>query len=290
LPPVVPPPEAEVLKQLGFAGPYAFDAKVLREIDVTRVPFTTVHRQNDPAFVGHLAQIRRGKEVDRAIAAINAICCRSHRPDHVPMVLAPTNARVDAYNARGLSALRSPEHAFMGESSGEFDIGNDRLPVPKTLVLKVGARVMAVRNDAARRWVNGSLGTVIRLDKDRAWVRFDGSCEAEIERATWERIRYAWDAEANRVEASVVGKYKQLPLTPAWASTVHKAQGLTLEDLRIDFDFGAFAPGQAYVALSRARSTSGLSLARPLRSSDVRVDSRVTAFMAAFESNCDGRR
>ena len=164
-------------------------------------------------------------------------------------------------------------------------MAKDRLPVPETLVLKAEARVMAVRNDAAQRWVNGSLGTVARLADDRVWVQLDDGFEAEIERATWEHIRYTWNNATSRVEAIVVGKYKQLPLIHAWASTAHKAQGLTLDDVRIDFDLGAFAPGQVYVALSRARSMAGLSLARPLRSTDVRIDRRITAFMAAFESD-----
>ena len=98
-------------------------------------------------------------------------------------------------------------------------------------------------------------------------------------------IRYAWNDTEGRVEATVIGSYTQLPVVHAWASTVHKAQGLTLDDVRIDFDSGAFAPGQSYVALSRARSLGGLSLARPLRTTDVRVDRRVVDFMAAFESD-----
>jgi len=201
------------------------------------------------------------------------------------VVLAPTNARVDAYNARGLSAIGAPERVYAGETKGEFDLAKDRLPVPERLVLKVGARVMAVRNDPARRFVNGSVGAVTRLDDDCAGIAFDRGEEVEIERASWERIRYAWNEAERRVEAKVVGSYAQLPLVHAWASTVHKAQGLTLDDVRIDFDAGAFAPGQAYVALSRARSLDGLSLARPLRPSDVRVDQRVAAFMAAFEGD-----
>jgi ATP-dependent DNA helicase PIF1 len=223
--------------------------------------------------------------IDEAIKAINLACCRPHRAGHTPVVLAPTNARVDTYNLRGLNALRTPEVFYEAEITGEFELARDRLPAPEILELKVGARVMAVRNDAAQRWVNGSLGTVIRLDDDRAWVQFDGGCEAEIERVTWERIRYAWNSASNRVEATVIGKYKQLPLIHAWASTVHKAQGLTLDDVRIDFDFGAFAPGQTYVALSRARSIAGLSLTRPVRPGDVHIDHRVNAFVAAFESD-----
>jgi ATP-dependent DNA helicase PIF1 len=285
LPPVVPPAEADVLGRMGYLSPYAFDAKVLQQIEITTVPFTTVYRQTDRSLVKNLAHIRCGEMIDEAIKAINLACCRPHRAGHTPVVLAPTNARVDTYNLRGLNALRTPEVVYEAEITGEFELARDRLPAPEILELKVGARVMAVRNDAAQRWVNGSLGTVIRLDDDRAWVQFDGGCEAEIERVTWERIRYAWNSASNRVEATVIGKYKQLPLIHAWASTVHKAQGLTLDDVRIDFDFGAFAPGQTYVALSRARSIAGLSLTRPVRPGDVHIDHRVNAFVAAFESD-----
>jgi ATP-dependent DNA helicase PIF1 len=223
LPPVVPPAEADVLARMGFVSPYAFDAKVLQQIEATRIPFTTVYRQTDRSLVGHLAHIRRGEMIDQAIEAINVACCRPHHADRIPVLLAPTNARVDAYNERSLAALYAPARVYQGETAGQFDIAKDRLPVPETLVLKIGARVMAVRNDATQRWANGSLGTVTRLADDRAWVQFDVGCEAEIERATWERIRYAWNNATSRVEATVVGKYRQIPLIHAWASTVHKA-------------------------------------------------------------------
>jgi ATP-dependent DNA helicase PIF1 len=285
LPPVVPLAEQEMLARMEYSGPYAFDAKVLQAEPVARVSFTTVHRQTDRTFVEHLTRIRLGERVSEAIDAINIVCCRPHRADRTAVILAPTNARVDAYNRNGLSALVTPERIYRGEAKGEFDLTNDRLPVPESLALKVAARVMAVRNDVARRWVNGSVGSVTRLADDRAWVRLDTGDEVEIERTSWERIRYAWNDTEGQVEVTVIGSYTQLPLIHAWASTVHKAQGLTLDDVRIDFDSGAFAPGQSYVALSRARSLDGLSLARPLRASDVRVDRRVANFMAAFESD-----
>lgn len=285
LPPVVPLAEQEMLARMEYSGPYAFDAKVLQAEPVARVSFTTVHRQTDRTFVEHLTRIRLGERVSEAIDAINIVCCRPHRADRTAVILAPTNARVDAYNRNGLSALVAPERIYRGEAKGEFDLTNDRLPVPESLALKVAARVMAVRNDVARRWVNGSVGSVTRLADDRAWVRLDTGDEVEIERTSWERIRYAWNDTDGQVEVTVIGSYTQLPLVHAWASTVHKAQGLTLDDVRIDFDSGAFAPGQSYVALSRARSLDGLSLARPLRATDVRVDRRVVNFMAAFESD-----
>ena len=198
-------------------------------------------------------------------------------------MLTPTNARADAYNFEGLARLPSVERVYVGVAAGTFGMENDRLPVPECLGLKIGARVMAVRNDPGKRWVNGSVGTILDLAPDRVTVRLDAGPEVEIERFTWERIRYEWDETRARVVTAVVGTYTQLPVVQAWAVTIHKAQGLTLEDARVDFDYGAFAPGQAYVAISRSRSMEGLSLVRPIRVSEIKVDPRVVAYMAAFE-------
>lgn len=285
LPPVVPMAEREALGHLGYEGPFAFDAQVLREVEMTRLPFTRVWRQTDEQFIHHLARLRSGRFVDEAVDAINAASHRPHRGGRMPVVLAPTNARVDAYNRGGMEGLTAAGRIYEGRSQGEFDLANDRLPVPELLVLKTGARVMAVRNDPERQWVNGSVGTVIGLAPDRAYVRLDTGTTVEIERVSWERIRYDWDEAGAKIEAKVVGSYTQLPLVPAWAVTVHKAQGLTLEDVRIDLDAGAFAAGQSYVALSRARSLEGLSLARALRAGDIRVDRRVARYVAAFEAD-----
>ncbi|OYX07844.1 MAG: hypothetical protein B7Z15_15585 [Rhizobiales bacterium 32-66-8] len=287
LPPVVPMAEQDMLERMGYEGPFAFHAKALAEQAVARAPFTFVHRQSDSAFVAMLGAIRRGHRLGEAIEALNAACVRPHRPGVLPVLLTPTNARADAYNQRGLASLVGEAREFSGQIKGEFGLEGDRLPVPERLVLKTGARVMALRNDPARRWVNGSVGTVLGIGAHSAVVRLDSGPTVEIESFTWERIRYGWDEAGGRIDTQVVGAYTQLPLVPAWAMTMHKAQGLTLEDVRIDFDNGAFAAGQAYVALSRARSLAGLSLVRPIRLSDIRLDRRVAAFVSAFEAADD---
>ena len=139
---------------------------------------------------------------------------------------------------------------------------------------------MAVRNDPQGGFVNGSLGTVIRLEPEGAVVRFDRRGEDHlVEPTTWEKVRQQWDEEKQRIDNEVVGTYRQIPLIHAWAVTIHKAQGLTLDDVRVDVGAGAFAPGQVYVALSRVRTLAGLSFARPLRESDVRADPVLLAFM-----------
>jgi ATP-dependent exoDNAse (exonuclease V) alpha subunit len=80
------------------------------------------------------------------------------------------------------------------------------------------------------------------------------------------------------IEKIVIGSYSQIPVILAWAITIHKSQGLTLERVHLDLGSGAFETGQTYVALSRCRSLETLSLERPIKSSDIRIDPKAKAF------------
>ncbi len=273
LPPVVTQADGQILAELGYRSPYAFDAQVLREIDPVFAEMQIVHRQTDEDFVRLLGRLRAGDP--EAVEDLNTLCHRKHRLGAMPVMLCSTNRLADAYNERGVNGLEGPETVFDGTVADTFQ--RDRFPAPQTLVLKPRMRVMAVRNDPGGRFVNGSLGTVAGCDDTRAHVVFDGRAEpVPVEPAVWESIKY--DVTEKGVAASVVGSYKQIPLVPAWAITIHKSQGLTLEDVRIDLGRGAFASGQAYVALSRCRTLEGLSLARPLSPRDLMLDPALERF------------
>jgi ATP-dependent DNA helicase PIF1 len=98
-------------------------------------------------------------------------------------------------------------------------------------------------------------------------------------RAT-DTLDYALDEKTKEIVEEVAGVYRQFPLMPAWAVTIHKAQGLTLERVMVDLARGAFADGQVYVALSRCQSMDGLSLRRSVRLSEVRCSKAARAFYA----------
>jgi hypothetical protein len=101
---------------------------------------------------------------------------------------------------------------------------------------------------------------------------------------SWEKTRHIWDEQSKTVRSEVIGSYTQIPLNLAWAITIHKAQGLSLDDVRIDLSDGAFASGQVYVALSRARTLSGLSFSSPISESDVFFDHHVRNFYRSIGS------
>lgn len=279
LSPVVRHPEDELLAKMGYRTPYAFSAKALKEGFVTFKELEKIYRQSDVKFVSVLNSIRVGKNLERALEMLNSVACRPHRNGTVPMVLTATNATALGRNSQELSKIKSESYYYKCKKTGRFDFASDKLPAPDLLELKVDARVMALKNDSQRRWVNGSLGVVSKLNKNNVEVEFDHRDDKiEISRVSWDNIRYEWDYEAKAPRAIVIGSFEQIPLTLAWAITVHKGQGLTLDDIRIDFESGAFASGQTYVALSRARSVAGLSLSRELKPADVIVDPRLIKF------------
>lgn len=270
--------EEEILNNMGYEKPFAFSAKCLQALPVTAIELTKVYRQDNPEYIRLLGNLRSGHDLEATIRTFNTHCLGEHKREGKPIILAGTNAVADKYNAMGLMQLKGEWVTYDGVITGEFKLEKDKLPAPDSLCLKVGARIMTVKNDKAKNWVNGSLGTITKLEKESVWVKFDDKAgEFEIEKASWENIRYEWDEDLQRIEAKVVGSYSQIPVIPAWALTIHKAQGLTLENVRIDLERGAFASGQAYVALSRARSLEGLSFACPLRVSDIIVDKRLSA-------------
>lgn len=277
LPPVIPGREQAVLAQFGYAGPYAYDAKVLQYYPPVHFELSKVYRQKDPHFVSLLSDIRVARNIAQAVSTLNDICVRPHRDGHTPVLLTATNAVADRYNRQGLEDLGQQATEYTCVTKGKFN--EKRAPAPSQLKLKKGARVMAVKNDPQKRWVNGSLGTITDLTPEEVYVRFDsGGAVRKIERAKWEAISYKWSETDQKMVESATSTFEQIPLILAWAVTIHKAQGLTLDDVRIDLGRGAFASGQTYVALSRARTLSGLSLSAPLRVQDIPASTHETAF------------
>lgn len=273
LPPVVDGQIAQYLDEM-FGGPFFFNAPGFRDAGFLRLELETVFRQSDPDFIDILAAVREGRVGEREAGLLNECVTQATGFDasgsHV--VLTPTNQAAHDINAARLAALPGDVSAYSSKTEGQFD---PRLfPTEDPLILKPGARVMMIRNDPNGRWVNGTMGVVAELEKDAVRVRV-GEDVHRVEPAAWERYSYNYDAAKKSIDKSVVGAFKQLPLRLAWAMTVHKSQGLTLDKVYIDFSRGMFAHGQAYVALSRARTMEGLKLSRPLRPRDLVIDPRI---------------
>ena len=132
-----------------------------------------------------------------------------------------------------------------------------------------------------KRWVNGTLGRITAIKNASVQVELitdhPGTIH-EVQRVKWESYKYEYDYAADKIKTAATGLYTQYPLMLAWAVTIHKSQGKTLENVRVDLGNGAFASGQVYVALSRCRSLKDLSLIRPIDVREVKCDERIKRF------------
>jgi ATP-dependent DNA helicase PIF1 len=282
LPPVVQEPEVAAHLESNYGGAFFFSTPALREEPGTSLlELQHVFRQSDGRLLRVLNRIREGVLDTNDLAVLNTRVhpIRTLAEGDPYVILTPTNAAAHRINLAYLNALSGEARTYEAETTGEFS--DSAFPTDHTLVLKPGAKVILLRNDSEKRWVNGTIARVARLDDKRIWVDINGK-EQEVEPALWENRRYAYAETEQKIVETVAGTFKQFPLRLAWALTIHKSQGLTLDKVYVDFGRGTFAHGQAYVALSRCRSLDGLALARPLRPSDVRFDRSVTAYRDLF--------
>lgn len=272
LPPVVQGGEVAEHLESAHGGPFFFSVDALREgAGMSLIELDQVFRQSDEAFLTVLNRIRDGDASETDLTVLNERThpIRTLSEGESFVILTPTNAAAHRINMAYLEALPADAKTYEAGISGEF--GETAHPTDATLLLKPGAKVMLLRNDPDKRWVNGTIARVAQLQDKRVWIEVDGDVH-EIEPVSWEARRYAYDQTAEKIVENVTGTFRQFPLRLAWALTIHKSQGLTLDRVYIDLGRGTFAHGQTYVALSRCRSLEGLALARPLRPSDIIFD------------------
>lgn len=173
------------------------------------------------------------------------------KPNTPTTKLYTLNIDVDKENEQELNKLSGDTHYFLRTSRARslthLDRLQDNILAPEILKLKVGALVMTVNNDANRRWVNGSIGTVMKFTNDGLpIVKFHNGHEYTVAPEEWEH-------------SNGLASISQIPLRLAYAITVHKSQGMTLDSAVIDLS-KAFVEGMGYVALSRVRSLNTLYL------------------------------
>ena len=257
LPPVVTDQEWQILSST-YASPFFFDAKVISEVHPIYIELDKIYRQNDQYFVDLLNKVRNNQLDPETIALLNT----RYQPDWVKsdktISLVTHNYMADAVNQEELAKLSGPVFLYQANVNGTFP--EKAYPTDPSIELKVGARVMFVKNDTDKRYFNGKLGLVTELSEKHIMVLCDGENQAiEVKPDRWTNIQYKLDKKSNTIEEDEVGSFSQYPLRLAWAITIHKSQGLSFDEVEIDAE-KAFSNGQVYVALSRCRTLEGIYL------------------------------
>lgn len=282
LPPVVTSAEREVFKTL-YPGPYFFDAPGFADMRPEFVELERVFRQKDGTFVRLLNAVRNNTITDADLALLNRRHVPNAQAKSGTVTLTATNAQADDINTRHLNALPGKSAIFTAAISGSMK--RDMFPTEVELALKPGAQVMMLSNDAAGRWVNGTMAQVLEVDakEEQIVVRTEDGVTHDVLPHSWEMMEYAFDAAKGRLLTEKVGRFTQIPVRLAWALTVHKSQGKTFDRMVVDVGRGMFATGQMYVALSRCRTLEGIALRQIVTRQQVRTDWRIIKFLTQYQ-------
>jgi len=230
---------------------YAYDSNVWQQMNIKICYLDEAHRQNDPQFLSILEEIRSNKVSQKSRDLLEG---RRNQPiKNYTTKLYTHNVNVDRINRDQLERIDEEAHLYsMSDDGIEALVGTlkKHCLAPDHLVLKKGAKVMFVKNNFDKGYVNGTLGEVIGFDPDRnPIVKTNEGLKITVKPVSWAI------EENDEIKAEI----KQMPLRLAWAITIHKSQGMSLDAAEIDLS-KSFVRGMGYVALSRVKSLNGIHL------------------------------
>jgi len=238
-----------------------------------------VYRQTNREFISLLNNIRNAELDESDFLLLQERFQPNFEPNEDGYVtLCSHNSVADEINQRKLDELSTEPLKYHAEIRGDFY--ESQYPMEESLTLKLGAQVMFIKNDISgeKKYYNGKIGVVSELSTDKIIVEDSEKGNLiEVERVDWQNLKYQYDEITDSVSQEEVGSFKHFPLKLAWAITIHKSQGLTLDKVIIDAG-RSFAPGQVYVALSRATSLHGMYLKSGITGRNIFLDPRIVEY------------
>lgn len=260
-----------------YKSKYFFDAPAYRRLNPYYFEFKKSYRQGeDLDFLKILDSIRICEHDEDVLAKLN----ERYYPNYIPrndefvITLASSNNIAYTENMRRLGELDYTTFKFEAEITGDYSKGKQ--PADKLLELKKHAQIIFIKNDLAKRWVNGTIAKIEFISDNIIEIRLQNGNVHKLEKITWENRSYKFNN--GKIVSELKGTFTQYPIKLAWAITVHKSQGLTFEKLAIDLGKGAFINGQLYTALSRCRSLKGIALKKQITPQDIIIDQRIIDF------------
>jgi hypothetical protein len=277
LSPIIREEEWGILRSY-YATSYFFSSLVMQKAAYVRIELNQVFRQKEQAFVALLNEVRNQQISAESLELLNARYVPDFRPtsEDPYITLTTHNGIAQQINTEFLAVLAGNEVEFTATIRGEFP--KDAYPTETSLKLKIGAQVMFVKNDssAEKLFYNGKIGTVTNISGNTVFAQCGREDkELAVEALEWTNVKYTLDGEA--IKEDNAGSFAQIPLKLAWAITIHKSQGLSFDKAIIDVS-ESFAHGQAYVALSRCRTLSGMVLRNPIAANNIIGDPAVARF------------
>lgn len=263
----------------GDMARFAFQSNVWKAAQLLPCYLTEQFRQEDELFLSLLSSIRKGEIEDEHYTLL------SEQKDIGYEQIDPTklfthNKDVDTMNTSELGRLQTERASYTMQAKGPKQLLEGLVKnclSPQTLELKLEAMVMCTKNNFEAGFVNGTLARVVEFDRDDGYP--------VIETSAGKRIKMTpmpWTVEE---DGKVLAEVTQVPLRLAWAITVHKSQGMSLDAAEIDLR-NAFTYGQGYVALSRVRSLAGMKILG-LNANSLLVDPRIIAFDAQLKEESE---
>ena len=263
---------------------FCFESDAWQEAEIEMITLKDVFRQSDKELVNLLNNLRFGNIEKSDIELLRS---RYKKEDtnktFEATILGTHNAQVEKINVCKLNDLNTMDRVYAAKFEGKaekIEFLKKNCIVPETLTLKIGSQVMMLKNTFAKEGViNGSIGIVRSFDNKKGYpvVEFSNGSYLTIGREEWCVEKFNENTAQVEVEAMMI----QIPLVLAWAITVHKSQGMTLEKIRCNLG-GAFAEGQVYVALSRVKSLEGLFI-ESFNINNVKANKKVIDFYRSTE-------
>jgi hypothetical protein len=263
---------------------FYFNSMGFKDYGFKTVHLDTIYRQSDVSYQNILNRVRQGTFTLEDLSVIN-----DHQISEIDfydksdgdfLYVATTNANVNMINDFAYQTLEGDSYTYEAIVSGNFDLSK-KSSLLETVNLKVGLKVMVIRNAIDLAYQNGMIGTIDECEADYVSITSKGATY-KIPRMNWEHFDYVYDEVSKSITTHKTGIFNQIALKPASALTVHKTQSQTLNSIYLDLENYVFAEGLVYVALSRVKDKKGLGLKRKIKAKDILVSREALDFLAGI--------